>query len=152
MNSLLAILWTVLLGITVGDYNTLSGGLLWVEQVSTPAIQHTGFSPEDQRQLMVQYAYDLGGLDFVTTIECENWNRNPDVVSKTKDYWICQLNYKYNKKFIESEEYKDVYKQLDYCYNKFKHNPKLRYGPDRKIKWVKCSEYVLDRFIISDVQ
>lgn len=35
-------------------------------------IQHLGFSPDDYRQEIVQEAYQLGGLDFVSLIECEN--------------------------------------------------------------------------------
>ena len=118
-----------------------------VEQVSTYSIKHLGYSSDDNRQAIVQRAYDLWGLDFVIMIECESWF-NPNAVSKTHDYWICQLNYRYNKNFIDSDEFKDVNKQLDYCYSKRKINPKLWYWPDRKINWVKCSEYVLDRFVI----
>ena len=120
-----------------------------VEQVPIEHIQHTGYSSDDQRQLMVQKAYELGWMDFVLMIECENGNWNPYAVSSTNDYGICQLNYRYNKGFIDSDEFKDVNKQLEYCYNKRRINPKLWYWPDRKIKWVKCSKYVLDRFIIT---
>ena len=35
-------------------------------------IQHLGFSPDDYRQEIVQEAYQLGGLEFVSLIECEN--------------------------------------------------------------------------------
>ena len=146
---MLAILWWVLLGLTVTKPLDYGFDYSPVEQVSTQTIHHSGFSSWDQRQAIIQYAYDLGGLDFVTMIECENGNRNPEAVSKTHDYWICQLNYKYNKNFINSDEFKDVYKQLDYCYNKYKYNPNLRYWPNRKIKWMKCKDYVRDRFIIN---
>lgn len=119
-----------------------------VAQVSTPAIQHLWFDSSDRRQAIVQYAYQVWGLDFVVMIECENWQRNKDAVSRTKDYWICQLNYRYNSEFINSDKFNNVYSQLDYCYEKRKINPKLWYWPDRLIKWVKCSKYVLDRFIV----
>ena len=85
-------------------------------------------------------------MDFVKLIECENGRRDPKRVSKTHDYWLCQLNYRYNKKFINSSDFSDPYKQLDYCYEKYKTNPKLRYWPDRKIEGQRCSDYVSDRF------
>lgn len=112
-----------------------------------PRIEHTWFSKEDPRQEMVQRAYELWGLDFVILIECENGWRNPTIVSKTHDHWICQLNYKYNKNFINSDDFNDVFKQLEYCYEKYKANPNLWYWPNRKIHGVKCTEAVKDRFI-----
>lgn len=111
-------------------------------------IHHSWFRDDDEKQKYVQYAYSLWGIEFVKLIECENGNWNPFIQSATNDYGICQLNYRYNKKFIESEDYKDVYKQLDYCYNKFKYNPNLWYWPTRKIKWQLCKDYVSDRFTI----
>lgn len=111
-------------------------------------IHHSWFRDDDEKQKYVQYAYSLWGIEFVKLIECENGNWNPFIKSLTNDYGICQLNYRYNKKFIESEDYKDVYKQLDYCYNKFKYNPNLWYWPTRKIKWQLCKDYVSDRFTI----
>ena len=94
------------------------------------------------------YAYEIWGIDFVKLIECENGRWDPKRVSKTHDHWLCQLHYKYNKKFIDSSDFNDPYKQLDYCYEKYKVNPKLRYWPDRKIKGKKCTDYVDDRFDI----
>lgn len=114
-----------------------------------PAIIHKWYSEESVVQDYVNYAYSLGGGDFVKLIECENGRRDPYRVSKTNDHWICQLNYKYNKAFINSDDFQDVYKQLDYCYEKYKVNPKLRYWPNRKIKWQKCKDYVNDRFYIN---
>lgn len=114
-----------------------------------PNIIHQWYSVEDPKQKYVQYAYSLGGIDFVKLIECENWRRDPKRISKTNDHWLCQLNYKYNKKFIDSEEFLDPYKQLDYCYEKYKINPKLWYWPNRIIKGQKCSNYVSNRFIIN---
>ena len=116
---------------------------------NTVSIVHKWFSSDDERQKMVQYAYSLWWLDFVKLIECENGNWNPKAISSTNDYGICQLNYAYNEKFILSEDYKDVYKQLDYCYNKYTYNPNLRYWPNRVIKGKKCKDYVTDRFIIN---
>lgn len=118
------------------------------EENCIPKIIHQGYSLEDPRQKYVQYAYNLGWIDFVTLLECENWRWDQNRVSKTNDHWLCQLHYKYNKKFIDSEDFKDPYKQLDYCYEKYKINPKLWYWPNRIIKGQKCSNYVLNRFNI----
>lgn len=119
-----------------------------IDKLPTPTIQHVWFSSEDPRQAIIQYAYKLWGVDFVTMIECENWTWDKNRVSKTHDHWICQLNYRYNKKFIDSEWFKDVYTQLEYCYEKWKINPKLWYWPTRKINGQLCKDYVLDRFVI----
>lgn len=112
-----------------------------------PVIIHKWYATGSVVQDYVNYAYSLGGDDFVKLIECENGRRDPYRISKTNDHGICQLNYRYNKKFINSDEFHDVYKQLDYCYEKYKVNPNLWYWPNRKIKWQKCSDYVSDRFI-----
>lgn len=80
----------------------------------------------DNIQQIVNYAYniskDKAWLDMVLTFDYENGLWTTDRVSKWvskawyRDYGICQLNYQWHKKFIESEDFKDPYKQLDYCY------------------------------------
>lgn len=120
-----------------------------VEQVSTQTIHHTGFTSWDNRQLIIQRAYELGGLEFVSMIECENGNWDMYRVSKTNDHWICQLHYSYNKEFINSDQFNDWNRQLEYCYEKRKANPKLWYWPSRKIKGQTCKDYVKNRFIIN---
>lgn len=117
-------------------------------QDATRPIIHNWYDQNSVVQDYVNYAYSLGGVEFVKLIECENGRRDPYRVSATHDHGICQLNYKYNKNFINSDDFHDVYKQLDYCYEKYKVNPKLWHWPNRKIKWKKCSDYVSDRFII----
>lgn len=49
------------------------------------------------------------------TRTAENWAWGWWVVSPTRDYWICQLHYKYHKKFIESEKFEDPKEQIRYC-------------------------------------
>ncbi len=112
-------------------------------------IVHNWYASDSIIQDYINYAYDLWGIDFVKLIECENGRRDPKRVSETHDHGLCQLHYSYNKEFINSPDFKDPYKQLDYCYEKYKTNPKLRYWPDRKIKGKKCSDYVSSRFNIS---
>ncbi len=116
--------------------------------VHQKTITHNWYASDSVVQDYVDYAYDIWGIDFVKLIECENGRWDPKRVSKTHDHWLCQLHYKYNKEFINSSDFKDPYKQLDYCYEKYKTNPELWYWPDRKINWEKCSDYVNDRFDI----
>lgn len=112
-------------------------------------IVHNWYASDSIIQDYANYAYDIWWIEFVKLIECENGRWDPNRVSETHDHWLCQLNYKYNKNFINSPDFSDPYKQLDYCYEKYKINPKLRYWPNRKIHGKKCSDYVSDRFDIS---
>lgn len=109
---------------------------------------HNWYSYGNKMQDYVNYAYHLWWIEFVKLIECENGRWDPKRISKTNDRWLCQLNYRYNKKFINSPDFADPYKQLDYCYEKYKINPNLRYWPKRKIGGKKCSDYVSNRFSI----
>jgi len=45
----------------------------------------------------------------------ENWARWWRVKSPTNDHWICQLNYRRHKTFIDKPEFKDPYNQIHYC-------------------------------------
>ena len=117
-------------------------------EVQEEIITHNWYATDSVIQDYVNYAYEIWGIDFVKLIECENGTWDPNKISKTHDHWLCQLNYKYNKNFINSSDFSDPYKQLDYCYEIYKVNPKLRYWPSRKIKGKKCSDYVDDRFNI----
>lgn len=147
MSLLSLIMWWVLSGWLMVYWNQPLD-IDMIDKLPTPNIQHVWFSSDDERQLMVQRAYELGWIDFVAMIECENGNRDVNAVSSTHDYWLCQLNYKYNKEFIKSDEFQDWNKQLEYCHNKWVANPKLWYWPSRIIKWKKCKDYVLDRFLV----
>lgn len=140
-----------LLGVSLGSFVTkpLDYGFEYeqAKEVSTQTIYHSGFSSWDNRQAIIQYAYKKWWIDFITMIECENGNRDAKAVSRTRDYWICQLHYSYNKEFIDSDRFNDVYSQIDYCYEKWKINPNLWYWPKRKIKGQLCKDYVKSRFI-----
>lgn len=118
-------------------------------QIASLHVEHKWYVSDSPVQSYVNYAYQLWGMDFVKLIECENGRRDPYRISKTNDHWLCQLHYKYNKKFIDSPDFQDPYKQLDYCYEKYKINPKLWYWPRRKIRGQKCTDYVNNRFYIA---
>ena len=99
---------------------------------------------------MVQYAYKLWGMDFVTMIECENWNWNIKAIwDGGHAFGLCQMNTNYHKL---PEWYKDIWQvQVEYCYKKWSTGTKF-YWPSRKIKGQTCSNYVLDRFEINNVE
>lgn len=116
-----------------------------IEAENVPII-HKWFGTWDIRQKYVQYAYKLWGMDFVTMLECENWNWNIKAIGDWwHAFWLCQMNTNYHKL---PEWYKDTWQvQIEYCYEKWSTWTKF-YWPTRKIKWQRCSSYVLDRFII----
>ena len=119
------------------------------QEVQEEVITHNWYATDSIVQDYVNYAYDIWGIDFVKMIECENGRWDPKRVSETHDHWLCQLHYSYNSEFIDSVDFQDVYKQLDYCYEKYKVNPRLWYWPNRIIKWQKCTNYVHNRFTIN---
>lgn len=112
----------------------------------TGDIIHKGFKEDDEKQKMVKYAYKLGWLDFVKTIECENGNWNIKAVGDSgKAFGLCQMNVNYHKL---PEWYKDNWVvQVEFCYKKRKWGTKF-YWPSRIIKGQKCANYVSNRFII----
>ena len=116
------------------------------QQMLQEILVHNGYSYGAALQDYVNYAYHLWWIEFVKLIECENGRWDPKRISKTNDRGLCQLNYKYNKKFINSPDFADPYKQLDYCYEKYKINPNLRYWPKRRVEGKRCSDYVSNRF------
>ena len=122
---------------------------VWTIQLNyTWTIIHKWFARDDVKQKMVQYAYKLWGMDFVKLIECENGNWNPKAVGDSgKAFWLCQMNTNYHKL---PDDYKDNrVVQVEYCYKKWSQWTKY-YWPSRKIKWVKCSTYVENRFILEN--
>lgn len=77
----------------------------------------------DERNEWLSYMYEKSWYDkdMILTFLSENDNMWIDRPSNftwfnwQRAYWICQLYYTYHKDFIESEEFKDPYKQMDYC-------------------------------------
>lgn len=145
MSFLALIMWAVISGNTIIEYGKQPLDINLVEQVSTQTIHHTGFASWDNRQLMIQKAYDLWGLDFVTMIECESWFNPKAKWDSGKSYGLCQINSRWHK--IPKEYYDSWEYQIDYCYQKWKGWTKF-YWPNRRIKGQLCKDYVLDRFII----
>lgn len=118
---------------------------------NTVPIVHKWFNTNDVKQKMTQYAYKLWWMDFVTMIECENWNWS---LTAKGDGWhahgLCQMNDRYHKD-IPADYSTNWVVAVEYCYQKWKWGTKF-YWPSRKIKWQRCSNYVLDRFQINDAK
>jgi len=148
MDLLALILWAIMSGSTVIEYGKqpIDEGL--VNNLSIPAIQHTGFSSGDTKQVIIQRAYEKWWLDFVIMIECENWNW--DIKAKWDgghSYGLCQMNDRWHK--IPEEYFNSWEYQIEYCYGKWKGWTKF-YWPDRIINGRKCKDLVKDRFIINE--
>ena len=145
MSFLALILGAVLSGSTVIEYGKQPLDTELIDKLPTPTIQHLWFSLDDQRQLMVQKAYEIWGLDFVIMIECESWFNPNARWDSWRAYGLCQLN---NRRHKVSDEYKNSWEvQIDTCYQKWKSWTKF-YWPTRRINGQFCKDYVLDRFII----
>lgn len=110
-----------------------------------PSIWHTGFSTGDSRQEIVQEAYDLWGIDFVSLIECENGNRDPKATwDYGKSHWLCMLNTRWHKEPL-SPSWNDWRNQISVCFEKWKSWTKF-YWPQRLIWGKRCWEAVKKRF------
>lgn len=142
---MLGILWWIILGSFVTKPLDYGFDYEQVEEVSIQTIHHTGFASGDQRQAMIQKAYDLWGLDFVTMLECESGFNPLAIGDSWRSYGLCQMNSRWH---TVTEEYKNSWEvQIETCYQKRKGWTKF-YWPKRKIKGQLCEDYVLDRFII----
>lgn len=80
-----------------------------------------GFPEDSEANLIVNKAYKERGIDLVLTLIWENGTFRVDRKSMVigsngyYDYGLCQLNYWYHKKFIDSPDFNNWEKQLDYC-------------------------------------
>lgn len=120
-----------------------SGQILVLED--EPKIWHSGFLQDDLRQKLVQEAYDLWGIGFVSLIECENGRRDPRATGDFgKSRGLCQLNTRWHKEPL-TPEWNDWKNQLLICFEKWKSGTKF-YWPSRKVAWKACQEAVKERF------
>ena len=110
-----------------------------------PSIWHSGFLSGDYRQEIAQEAYQLGGLDFVSLIECENGQWLTRAVGDYgKSHWLCMLNTRWHKEPF-SPDWNDWRNQLSVCFEKWKWGTKF-YWPQRLIWGKSCSEVAKKRF------
>lgn len=84
-----------------------------------PAISHHSV----EQVSYLRYAYEISqDEDFVLTLKKECGEVSPTCKSYKIganghwDYGLCQLNYQWHQPFIDSEDFKDPYKQIDYCW------------------------------------
>jgi len=111
-------------------------------------IIHEWFSWYDEKQKIVQYAYDIWWMDLVKLIECENWNWSPRAVwDNWKAYGLCQINTNYHK--LDEWFFDDWKVQVEQCKRLREWWTKF-YWPDRIIKGVKCSKYIESRFTFTE--
>lgn len=85
---------------------------------------------DDEQNAVVAYLWHkTHNIDIILTFYGESWlksstinnNKLQDGTIWSTDFGYCQLNDKYHKEFINSKEFTDMNKQLDYCievYNK----------------------------------
>ena len=109
-------------------------------------IVHNWYSHDSIVQNIVNYAWKLWGWDFVAVLECENGRYDTKAVwDSGNSFGLCQMNRLYHKD-IPQWYYDGIWQvQVEYCYQKRK-SWTVYYWPSRKIKWVRCSEYVKNRF------
>ena len=126
------------------------------EKRITTKITHKWFASDSPVQLFVQYAYEIWGMDLVTTIECENGTRNmyrqSDVIRNWKreeSYGFCQIHRPDHTEIVDNPLFRSDWKwQLDRCKELLEWWT-IFYGRNtRKIKWIACPKYVEDRFIL----
>lgn len=111
-------------------------------------IIHHWYSQDSIVQKIVNYAWKLWGWDFVAVLECENWSYKLDARGDNGHAWgLCQANDLYQKD-IPQDYTTNWVVAVEYCYQKWKWGTRF-YWPWRvssRTKWMKCSEYVKDRF------
>lgn len=129
--------------ITTGSITLNSWETFTIEE--EPSIWHSGFLSGDYRQEIVQEAYQIGGLDFVSLIECENGQWLTRAVGDYgRSHWLCMLDTRRHKEPL-SPSWNDWRNQISVCFEKWKSGTKF-YGPQRMIWGKKCSEVVKERF------
>lgn len=107
-------------------------------------IVHNWYSHDSIVQNIVNYAWKLWGWDFVAVLECEASYGLDQLGDGWHAHGICQINDRFHKD-IPAEYTTNWVVAVEYCYQKRKAGTPF-YWPSRKIKWVRCSEYVKDRF------
>ena len=129
---------------TTWDYIILNSGETFTIE-EEPSIWHSGFLSGDYRQEIVQEAYQLGGLEFVSLIECENGQWITGAVGDYgKSHWLCMLDTRRHKEPL-SPSWNDWRNQISVCFERWKSGTKF-YWPQRLIWGKRCWEAVKTRF------
>ena len=120
---------------------------------SSKKIIHSGFPIDSIVQQYVQYAYEIGWMDLVTILECENWHRDmyrqSDVVEqywrREQSYWFCQIHRPSHPDIVDNPLFRSDWKrQLDRCKeirNRELNDWRIRFNAQtRVINWVLCPQ------------
>lgn len=103
-----------------------------IQKISTNPLEQNLIIRQDgdkEKQKVVDYLWKKShNIDLILTFEREsglrknavNYNRDKKGNILSSDIGFCQLNNQYHKQFLESEDFKDTYKQLDYCMEVYK--------------------------------
>lgn len=107
-------------------------GVIMLYSTDTQAegiIRHNWFASGSIVQSYVQYAYNIsdGDMDFITTLEAENWLRNPQRQSEVRKDWVredswgfCMMHRAWHSDIVDDARFfTDPYRQLDQCYKKY---------------------------------
>lgn len=124
-----------------------------VEQLT---IKKKEYEENDLRNEMIQYAYNIGWLDLVLMMECENSTRNmyrqSEVVKNWRrepSYWLCMIDRDFHPEIIDDPRFRsDRKRQIETCNRLYTWGTKF-YWPSRIVKGQRCSEYVKQRFTLT---
>lgn len=142
---ILYILWTIMwLFTAINFYYIVSTDTLAVEEIETQTkpivdevkqekqdtIQHTWRPVDSIVQEYVDYAREISwhNLDFIGTLDAENWQWNPhrqsEVVKnwiREDSYWFCMIHRQRHSDVVDNPLFwNDWKRQLDQCWNKYK--------------------------------
>ena len=74
-------------------------------------------------------------LDFLDTLLKENWDLDIFAESKTKDYWLCQINKKSHPETIKEKGFWTFKRQLEICTTWYIQDKSIFYWRKRKIDY-----------------
>lgn len=113
-----------------------------------PMITVNDFSADSDANKIVQYRYDNSSwdMDMISTFKCENGWFDIKTISKSNDYWLCQLHYDFNKEVINDKMWLSGWQfQAKVCLDKWK-NARSKYIRN----CYKIRKYYKDDFTITD--
>jgi hypothetical protein len=86
-------------------------------QKDTVLLEHKSVKDRD-KNIAMSIAYQVGGMDYVTTLDQENGQRKLDLLGDGgTSIGLCQLQKHLHKEFIESPYFMDYENQVIYCYD-----------------------------------
>lgn len=122
------IIWSIVTKVHATDYSeSTKDKRKW-------RVIHKWYPKDSIVQLYVNYAYRVSwwDLDFLATLDAENWRRDPHRQSQVPDsrwpnwredsYWFCMLHRKWHKDIVDDPRFRnDNFRQISQCRYKY-HN------------------------------